>query len=39
MMGATLAAGGTNALTRERALRPSNVDEVLSVMTTCGMYD
>jgi glutaminase len=39
MMGATLAAGGTNPLTRERALRPSNVDEVLSVMTTCGMYD
>ncbi len=39
IMGATLATGGTNPLTRERALRPSNVDEVLSVMTTCGMYD
>jgi len=39
IMGATLATGGTNPLTRERALRPGNVDEVLSVMTTCGMYD
>ena len=39
LMGATLATGGTNPLTRERVLRPSNVDEVLSVMTTCGMYD
>jgi glutaminase len=39
IMGATLAGGGTNPVTRERALRPSNVDEVLSVMTTCGMYD
>ncbi len=39
ILGATLATGGTNPLTRERVLRPSNVDEVLSVMTTCGMYD
>jgi glutaminase len=39
IMGATLANGGTNPITRERALLPSNVDEVLSVMTTCGMYD
>jgi glutaminase len=39
IMAATLATGGSNPLTRERALRPSNVDEVLSVMTTCGMYD
>jgi glutaminase len=39
IMGATLATGGTNPVTRERALQPSNVDEVLSVMTTCGMYD
>jgi glutaminase len=38
LMGATLATG-TNPLTRERVLRASNVDEVLSVMTTCGMYD
>jgi glutaminase len=39
IMGATLATGGVNPLTHERALHPSNVDEVLSVMTTCGMYD
>ena len=39
IMGATLASGGTNPVTRERALQPSHVDEVLSVMTTCGMYD
>ena len=39
LIGATLATGGTNPVTRERVLRASNVDEVLSVMTTCGMYD
>ena len=39
IMGATLATGGENPVTRQRVLRPSNVDEVLSVMTTCGMYD
>jgi glutaminase len=39
VMAATLATGGLNPVTRERALDPNNVDEVLSVMTTCGMYD
>ena len=39
LMAATLAAGGVNPVTRERALSAGNVDEVLSVMTTCGMYD
>ncbi|HVH07260.1 MAG TPA: glutaminase A [Myxococcota bacterium] len=39
VMAATLATGGTNPVTRERAIDASNVDEVLSVMTTCGMYD
>jgi glutaminase len=39
LLGATLATGGTHPVTRERVLRPSNVDEVLSVMITCGMYD
>ncbi len=39
IIGATLATGGTNPITREPILRRSNVDEVLSVMTTCGMYD
>jgi glutaminase len=39
VMAATLATGGLNPLTHERVLHPGNVDEVLSVMTTCGMYD
>jgi len=39
VMAATLAGGGVNPVTRERALSSDNVDEVLSVMTTCGMYD
>ncbi len=39
IMAATLATGGLNPVTRERALDPGNVDEVLSLMTTCGMYD
>jgi glutaminase len=39
IIGATLATGGTNPLSGERVLRSSHVHEVLSVMTTCGMYD
>jgi glutaminase len=39
VIGATLANGGINPLTNERALRPEYVESVLSVMTTCGMYD
>jgi glutaminase len=39
VMAATLATGGTNPLTGERVIQPGHVDEVLSVMTTCGMYD
>jgi glutaminase len=38
-MAATLATGGTNPLTRERALPRRRVRDVLSVMHTCGMYD
>ena len=38
-MAATLANGGVNPLTGERALPLRNVREVLSVMHTCGMYD
>jgi glutaminase len=38
-MGATLANGGVNPLTGERALPRENVRDVLSVMYTCGMYD
>src|ERR1051325_2356172 len=38
-MGATLANQGINPLTRECAIRREDVDNVLSVMATCGMYD
>src|SRR5262245_16529950 len=37
MMAATLATGGVNPLTRERAVGGDNVDDVLSVMTTWCM--
>jgi len=39
LMAATLASGGVNPVTRQRAIGADDVDEVLSVMTTCGMYD
>lgn len=39
VMGATLANQGRNPLTRERAVHADVVDNVLSVMSTCGMYD
>ncbi len=39
LMAATLANGGTNPLTGERAIREDLVASVLSVMATCGMYD
>ena len=39
LIGATLANGGINPVTRERAMAPANVRSVLSVMNTCGMYD
>ncbi len=39
LMGATLANGGVNPRSGERALRPEFVQHVLSVMATCGMYD
>jgi glutaminase len=38
-MAATLANRGTNPITGERALEPRYVENVLSVMSTCGMYD
>jgi glutaminase len=38
-MAATLANRGTNPTTGERALEPRYVENVLSVMSTCGMYD
>jgi glutaminase len=39
LMAATLANGGVHPITRERAIRSEWVSSVLSVMTTCGMYD
>ena len=39
VMAATLAAGGTNPVTRESVVSPAIVRDLLSVMTTCGMYD
>ncbi|MGA9872847.1 MAG: glutaminase A [Rhodococcus sp. (in: high G+C Gram-positive bacteria)] len=39
MMAATMANNGVNPRTRERALDPALVERVLSVMTTCGMYN
>jgi glutaminase len=39
VMAATLANGGVNPITGERAVRSEFVENLLSVMTTCGMYD
>jgi glutaminase len=38
-MAATLANGGVHPLTRQRALPSADVERVLAVMATCGMYD
>jgi len=39
LIGATLANGGVNPVTGARAIAARHVDNVLSVMATCGMYD
>jgi glutaminase len=39
LMAATLANGGVNPATGLRGIRHELVESVLSVMTTCGMYD
>lgn len=39
VMGATLANGGVNPFTRERALKAEYVKDLLSIMLSCGMYD
>jgi glutaminase len=39
VMAATLANGGVNPITGERAINNRYVQDVLSVMHTCGMYD
>src|SRR5262249_58611462 len=37
IIGATLATGGVNPVTRERVIQADSVDEALSGMATCGM--
>src|SRR5215217_8434593 len=39
LMAATLANGGVQPRTGDRVFEPDIVERVLSVMTTCGMYD
>jgi glutaminase len=39
MMGATLANLGINPITKEHVFELASVQDVLSVMATCGMYD
>lgn len=39
VMGATLANNGINPITNVVALKSENVEKVLSIMSTCGMYD
>lgn len=39
VMGATLAFGGVNPMTRERVVPASVARDVVSVMATCGVYD
>jgi glutaminase len=39
IMGATLANGGVNPMTRERAIEDRYVKYLLSIMLSCGMYD
>jgi glutaminase len=39
VMGATLANAGVNPVTGERAIRGEYVENILGVMSSCGMYD
>jgi glutaminase len=39
VMGAALANGGVNPITKQRAIEQQYVKDVLSVMLSCGMYD
>jgi len=39
IMGATLANNGVNPITSVKALKTENVEKVLSIMSTCGMYN
>lgn len=39
VIAATLANGGCNPLTKQRAVSADYVENILSIMTSCGMYD
>lgn len=39
VMAATLASGGVNPVTQRRVLQPQNTGRLLSIMSSCGMYD
>lgn len=39
LIGATLANRGRNPVTNVQAIDPDHLDNILSVMSTCGMYD
>jgi len=39
LIAASLANGGVNPVSNERVVRSELVEDILSVMTTCGMYD
>lgn len=39
VMAATLANQGVNPISRQQAIAPEGIDNILSVMSTCGMYD
>lgn len=39
VLAASLANGGTNPLTQRRVFHPPSVQDALSLMMTCGMYD
>jgi glutaminase len=38
-MAATLANGGTNPVTHKKVVSSDNIDEILAVMATAGLYD
>ncbi|MEW6144684.1 MAG: glutaminase A [Thermodesulfobacteriota bacterium] len=39
LMAATLANGGVNPLTKDRAISDEFLENLMTIMTTCGMYD
>ena len=39
VLGATLANGGVNPITKERVFSAANVRNCLSIMASCGLYD